>query len=235
MRDMRLWIAVAVVLGVTVSSTGGTAARTPSPESQVAAPQALTAEQKGELERWWEAQPKVNLPFENDGAKVLIVEFTDLQCPHCRQKYFEIKPILDKYAARPKDLKLLVKHWPISSTCNTNVTQNPHPAACDAAAAVVMARPKGTADKLIDWFFVHQPELSPATVRRVAADEGKVADFTGGFQRAIQEVKTDVALGAALGVNSTPTFFLNARRLPGGGLAPLYFDALIDLEIKRAK
>ena len=60
--------------------------------------QALTAEQRAEFERWWDAQPKMTLPFDNDGAKVLIVEFTDLQCPFCRQKYIELKPILDKYA-----------------------------------------------------------------------------------------------------------------------------------------
>ena len=36
------------------------------------------------------------------------------------------------------------------------LTQNLHPAACDAAAAVVMARPKKTADQLMDWFFMHQ-------------------------------------------------------------------------------
>jgi protein-disulfide isomerase len=221
--------------GVAFSLAGNVAARMPAPDRQVAAPQALTADQRAELERWWDAQPKVNLPYDNDGAKILIVEFTDLQCPHCRQKYFEIKPMIDKYTARPKDLKFLVKHWPISSTCNRNVTANPHPAACDAAAAVVMARPKGTADKLIDWFFLHQDEMNADTVRRAATDVGKVTDFNAQFLRATQEVKTDVSLGAALGVNSTPTFFLNARRLPGGGLVPLYFDALIDLELKRAK
>jgi protein-disulfide isomerase len=195
----------------------------------------LTGEQRAELERWWDSQPKINLPFENNGAKVLIVEFTDLQCPHCRAKYVELKPILDKYAGRPKDVRFLLKHWPISSTCNPRVPSNPHVAACDAAAAVVMARPKGTADTLVDWFFVHQDELSPTTVRRVASETGHVTDFDTQYPRAIQEVKTDVALGAALGVDSTPSFFLNARRIPGGGVAPQYFEALIDLELKRAK
>ena len=75
----------------------------------------LTAEQRAQLEQWWDAQPKVNLPFDSNGAKLFIVEFTDLQCPFCRQKYIELKPILEKYKARPKDVTLLVKHWPISS------------------------------------------------------------------------------------------------------------------------
>jgi protein-disulfide isomerase len=225
MRDRRLSVAASLALVA--------ALLTPLLHAQ--APQALTPEQRAEFARWWEQQPPLNMPFDNNGAKVLVVEFTDLQCPHCRQKYFELKPILDKYAGRPKDVTLLLKHWPISSACNRAVTANPHPAACDAAAAVVMARKTGTADALVDWFFSHQDEMNPATVRRAASAIGKITDFEAQYARALQEVKTDIALGSALGVNSTPSFFLNARRLPGGGLAPQYFAALLDLEVARVK
>lgn len=225
MRDRRLSVAASLLL----------VAGLLAPQLRAQTPQALTAEQRAEFGRWWEQQPTLNMPFDNNGAKVLIVEFTDLQCPHCRQKYFELKPILDKYAGRPKDVTLLLKHWPLSTGCNSKVTTNMHPAACDAAAAVVMARRTGTADALIDWFFSHQDEMSPATVHRAAAEIGKIADFDAQYSRAIQEVKTDIALGSALGVNSTPSFFINARRLPGGGLAAQYFAALLDLEVARAK
>ena len=95
-------------------------------------PQVLTAEQRTEFGRWWEQQPVLNMPFDHNGAKVLIVEFTDLQCPHCRQKYFETKPVLDKNAARPKDVTLLLKHWPIGTACNAGISVNLHPTACDA-------------------------------------------------------------------------------------------------------
>ncbi|MEO6238159.1 MAG: thioredoxin domain-containing protein [Vicinamibacterales bacterium] len=197
--------------------------------------QPVTPEQRTELARWWAQQPLLNMPFDNNGSKVLIVEFTDLQCPHCRQKYLELKPVLDKYAARPREVTLVLKHWPIGTACNSGVTVNMHPAACDAAAAVVMARRKGTAEALIDWFFTHQEQMTPATVRQAALDVGKVTDFDAQLNRAIQEVKTDAALGSALGVNSTPSFFVNGRRLPGGGLAVHYFDAILDLELHSSK
>jgi protein-disulfide isomerase len=225
MRERRLPVAAALLL---VAGLLG-------PHLRAQSSPILTTEQRAEFTRWWEQQPTLNMPFENNGAKVLIVEFTDLQCPHCRQKYLEIKPILEKYAGRPKDIVLLLKHWPIGTGCNPGVTVNLHPSACDAAAAVVMARRKGTADALIDWFFTHQDEMTPATVRRAASEVGKITDFEAQYARAIQEVKTDAALGSALGVNSTPSFFINARRLPGGGLAAQYFTALLDLEIARAK
>lgn len=203
-------------------------------QAPAAGPVALTDVQRAQFEQWWDTQPKVTLPYENNGVKVLIVEFTDYQCPFCRGKYIELKPILEKYAGRPKDVTLLVKNWPINTACN-QVTQTLHPSACDAAAAVVMARRKGTADQLMDWYFMHQAEMTPATVRSAAASVGKITDFDAQYARAIQEVKTDAALGSSLSVSSTPSFFLNGRRLPGGGLAPQYFELLIELELKRAK
>jgi len=196
---------------------------------------AITPEQRAQFEQWWEAQPKVNLPFDGNGAKLFIVEFTDMQCPFCRQKHIELKPILEKFASRPKEVTVLVKHWPLNSACNPNLRQDMHPVACDAAAAVVMARRKGTANDLIDWFFMHQDQLTPDSVRKAAAEIGKVTDFDAQYQRAMQEVKTDIALGASLNVNSTPSFFVNGRRLPGGGLSPQYFSLLFDLELARAK
>ena len=217
-RTLALLLLVAVALG------GGAAAQGP----------VLTAAQRAEFESWWDTQPKIPLPYDNDGAKVLIVEFTDLQCPFCRQKHVELKPILAKYAARPTDVRFLLKHWPINPACNAGVTRNLHPAACDAAAAVVMGRAKKTADQLIDWFFMNQEGMTGATVRRAAAEVGKITDFDAQYARAIQEVKTDAALGSSLRVDATPAFFVNGRRVPGGGLAPSYFEALIELEIKRA-
>jgi protein-disulfide isomerase len=168
-------------------------------------------------------------------APLTMVEFTDLQCPFCRQKYIEVTPILEKYAARPKDLKFILKHWPINTACNAATSRTLHPSACDAAAAVVMARPKKTADKLMDWLFLHQDQMTSTTVRQAAADVGKITDFDAQYARAIQEVKTDAALGSSLQVNSTPSFFVNGRRIPGGGLSPQYFELLIELELKRAK
>jgi ABC-type glutathione transport system ATPase component len=81
-----------------------------------------------------------------------------------------------------------------------------------------MAQPKGTADKLKDWLFAHQEELSPATVKRAAAEVGGVSDFDAQYSKMIQSVKTDAAIGSALGVDSTPSFFVNGKRVPSGGV-----------------
>ncbi len=203
----------------------------------VAQAPALSADQRTELERWWDVQPRLpNFPYGNDGAKVLIVEFADFQCPHCKQMYFAYKPILDRYLAEhPRDVTFLFKTWPINANCNPNVPGVNFAASCDASAAFIMAKPKGTAAKLKDWFFMHQEELSPATIRRAAADTGGVADFDAQYPKVITEVKADASVGSSLGVNGTPAFFVNGKRVPGAGVPPEYFEQLIELELKRAK
>ena len=50
----------------------------------------------------------------------------------------------------------------------------------------------------------------------------------------ITDVKADAAAGSALGVNGTPAFFVNGKRIPGGGLPPQYLS-LIELELKKAR
>jgi uncharacterized membrane protein len=240
LRDMRVLVATPLALVIALLFVGGTAwsvTAFPREELRPVIQQAppVSSDQRSEFERWWEMQPKSpNFPFDNGGAKVLIVEFADFQCPHCRQQYFAYKPILDKYEAS-RNVKVVFKTYPLNSHCNASVPGVSFVASCDAAAAYVMARSKGTDEKLKDWFFLHQDELSPATVRRAASEIGKITDYDARYPAAIQEVKTEAAVGAALQVNSTPSFFVNGKRIPGGGVPPQYLEPLIELELKKAK
>lgn len=190
----------------------------------------LTDQQKADFIRWYEMQPKVNVPIEADGAKVLIVKFNDFQCPPCRQTYMEYHGILQKYTATGK-VKFVLKHFPLESECNGSI-RDVHVAACEAAAAFVMAQPRGTADKLEEWFFAHQPDLTKDTVKQAAADVAGIKDFDAQYPRALTLVKTDANLGSLLGASSTPTFFINGRRI-AGGLPPAAFDAAIQYELSR--
>jgi uncharacterized membrane protein len=231
-------LALVIAIGFVAASSWGMTAF-PREETRPVQRQlpAVSDDQRSQLEQWWDLQPKMpNFPFDNGGAKVLIVEFADFQCPHCREQYIALQPVIDQYVeTRPQDVKFLFKTYPLNSNCNPSVPGVNFVASCDASVAYYEARPKGTADKLKDWFFMHQEELSPATVRRAAADVAKITDFDAGYAKAIQEIKTDASLGAALGVNSTPTFFINGKRLPGAGVAPQYFGPLIEAELKKAK
>jgi uncharacterized membrane protein len=241
LKDMRVLVATPVALVVALLFIAGASwgmtvfPRESDRPAPVQVPQ-LTDDQKSELAKWWDLQPKSpSFPYDNNGAKVLIVEFADFQCPHCRDAYFALKPVIDKYTGNPKDVTFMFKTWPLNSHCNASVPVANFVASCDASALYVMAKQKGTGDTLRDWFFVHQNELSPDTVRTEATKVAKVTDFQAGYDKAIQEVKTDAAIGTSLQVHSTPSFFINGRALPAGGIAPQYLDSLIQLELSRAK
>jgi uncharacterized membrane protein/protein-disulfide isomerase len=239
MRDMRVLAGRPVALAAALLFVIGTVSAIvyfPRAEQRAAAEHtpgpALTEAQRSEFERWWELQPKVDLPFPTDGAKVLVVKFNDYQCGGCKESHFAHEPVLARY--KPSEVKFVLKHFPLAPACNAAVSRVVHPAACDAAAAAVMARSKGTFDKLSGWLFAHHEELSPATVRRAAAEIGGITDFDAQYARAMEEVKADAAAGTALGVGRTPTFFVNGRRIEGG-MPPQYFEVVLELELKRAR
>jgi protein-disulfide isomerase len=194
---------------------------------------AVTEEDRANLAKWWDVQPKSELPIPADGAKVLIVKFNDYQCPACKATYDAYKGILAKYVASG-EVKYVTKHFPLEAECNPYAAMN-HYASCEASAAIIMSRSKGTTAKLEEWVFAHigPPMLTADEVKDAARTVGGITDFAAQYPRALEEIKTDAGLGNLLKVSSTPTFFINGRK--PGILAPQYFDALIQLELQRSK
>jgi uncharacterized membrane protein/protein-disulfide isomerase len=190
----------------------------------------VTDVERARLEEWWKLQPKVDLPVDAGGAKVVVVKFNDYQCPPCRLTYDGYKPIFREHA---RDVTFVLKHFPLEGECNPAAPNGGHFAACEAAAAVNMARAKGTADKLEEWLFANQgpPQLSPAQVREAARDIGGITDFDAQYPKVLEAVRADAVLGAQVKVNSTPTFYINGRMVPQI-LAPQFFNALIEIELK---
>ncbi len=83
--------------------------------------------------------------------------------------------------------------------------------------------------------FQNQTTLTKDLVRQAASDQAGIKDFDARYDTALQAVRADVEQGAKLGVNSTPTIYINGRKIPGGGLPPAYYDAIIEMELKNAK
>jgi protein-disulfide isomerase len=239
LRDVRTLVTSPLALLIIALFAGSAAAAvTLFPEGaplSITAPEQspkLTDEQRREVEKWIAAQPRVDIPVPNDGAKVLVIKFSDFQCPACKQTHDAYRGILAKYA--PTQVKFLLKHYPLEGECNSAVQQGNHFASCEASAATVMARASNQADRMTDWLFANQERLSPAVVKEGAKDVAGIADFDARYTRALQEVRTDASLGTMLKVDSTPTFFINGIRIKGGVPAH-YFEGIIELELKKAK
>lgn len=189
-----------------------------------------TQDQRSEFERWYSSQPRVPLIIPSDGAKVLVVKFNDFQCPACGQSYLQYKPIFAKYAAeKPGQVRLVLKDYPLNPSCNDNIVQMIHPAACDAAVAVRLM-PAAKVEAMEEWLYTHQPTMTAPAVRQAAKDIGAVTDFDGKVNATLAQIKNDVALARQLQIRSTPTFFINGVKLDNG-----HVPSLPELDVAIAK
>ena len=200
----------------------------------------VTEEQRLKLEQWWDVQPKAELPIDMNGAKVQIVQFSDYQCPGCKAAHETFARVLPNYEG--KGVEFVLKHYPLEGECNPNVPTGNHLAACEAAAAYVMARGNPNQKKLDDWLFANQTTLTREVVARAARDIAGITNFDERYAAALIEVKTDATLGGLVRVGSTPTVYINGRMIAGRmgndslGLPPAqYVDALIGIALKKAQ
>jgi len=218
--------AVAVLFAVLAAASAREApAQTPAPPAASVVADFIKA---------YEATPRVTVPVPAGGAAVLIVKFTDFQCPGCALTYRAYKPVLDKYEAQfPGAIKYVVKDFPLDLSCAPWMPQPLHMASCDAAVAVLLARKQNHGAEMEEWFYANQQLLTPATVRKAASIIGNVTDFNAGYTEAMNQVKADIGLGRLLDVSSTPTFFINGVKITQV-LQPDFFDAAIAYELKKA-
>jgi uncharacterized membrane protein/protein-disulfide isomerase len=253
-RDLRRLVASPLALGICAVVIGATAvsasffpadpaatstsasaqAGAAAAAQQVAAEPPLTEEQKAQLRASWDQQPRMIVPAEADGARVVIVKFNDYQCPPCRQTFELYGPIKAKWAQQaPGQVKFITRDFPLEGECNVSAPNGSHQAACEAAAAVRMARSVDKVDALEQWLFAHQADLSPATVKEGLQQVTGIGDFDARYAGVLPAVKSDTALGASLGVQSTPTFFINGVRV-GSGINPRVLDYVIEYELSKA-
>ena len=193
----------------------------------------LAAEERTRMEAWWAVQPVEELPIPAaDGTKVLIVKFSDFQCPACRSAFEALKPVLAKYEGQ--GVQFVKKHYPLEGECNPNAAGMNHYGSCEAAAAYEMAKSTPNLARLDEWLFDHQQSLTRDVVRRAAEEQAGITDFDARYDAALQTVRTDASLGKLVKVSSTPTIYINGRKVPCCP-PPAVYDALIDIELKKAK
>lgn len=204
--------------------------------SQAAAVPAPTGDARADFAAAWARQPRHDFGIDPEGAKVIVIKFNDFECPSCRQAEAYYKPSFDRLqAAHPGAVKYVVKDWPLDSVCNFNTmsTVRGHEAACDAAAAARMAKDVGKYDEMVDWIYANQG-ISRAELRTAAQRILGVTDFEREYARKLPDIRKDIADGGVVGINSTPTYFVNGVRLPGG-MTSDYFELAITLEIEAAR
>ena len=238
-KDLRDLVANPLALLATlVFIVGVTTAVAKFPDESArtqAAAEPLSNAQANDFEKAWYAQPRLDLGIPADGAAVVVVKFNDYQCPTCRETHKWYKPILEKFAqSHPGAIKYVVKDWPWHSKCNFNVQTQMHPAACEASAAVRIAREMNKGEEMEEW--IYSQNLQTLTAEDVKAGAQKllgITNFDAQYAQRLADIRRDVADGGVLQIRGTPTLFINGVRVDQV-MPPAYFEQAITLELKKA-
>jgi protein-disulfide isomerase len=156
-------------------------------------------------------------------APVTLVEFSDFQCPFCQRVEPTLKRLKQTYGDK---IRIVWKDFPLTQI---------HPQAFKAGEAGHCAGDQGKYWEYHDRLFANQQALQPADLKKHASDLGLDAAAFGSCldsSKYGERVRDGVSLGTSLGVNSTPTIFINGRRLSGAQPYEVFVSA-IDEELSR--
>lgn len=157
------------------------------------------------------------------GAPVTIFEFSDFQCPFCREVQPTLRRILQSYGGQ---VRLVFKHLPLTDL---------HPLALPAAQAAFCAGEQKAFWQYHDALFAAD-SLSPAKLDEIAARAGlSVPQFRAcrDSERARAAVLRDAQEARRMGFNGTPSFLINGKPV-SGAMSFDDFRRLIDQALKSA-
>lgn len=138
-------------------------------------------------------------------APVTIVEFVDYECPHCREAQTFLHQVTDAY---PRQVRLFFKQFPLGG----------HTMARTAAEAAMAAHKQGKFWLYNDKVWPKSDVLTAAVLEQIAKDVGldvprwRTDMASDAIKNWVSQDKSD---GVAMGINSTPTIYINGRKYSG--------------------
>lgn len=159
-----------------------------------------------------------------EDGKATFVEFLDFECESCRAAYPAIEELRERYGDR---ITFVVRHFPLHANSES------------AARAAEAAGAQGKFEEMYSKLFETQAEWGEKQTSQEKVFFGFAEDLGLDMDRfrqvyddpdTIAKVKRDKADGQALGVQGTPTFFLNGEELEASSFQELLdrIDALLE-------
>ena len=166
-------------------------------------------------------------PFQGPkDAPITVVSYSDFMCPFCRDLAMGLKNFLPTAG---NQVKSVYKYFPLDRTCNPSVGSTLHPGACELALGGICAEDSGRFWEFHDKVFSQQrwDKATREDVLKIGASVGLDGAKLGVCmdQAATRgRLAKDIEEGTRVGVGSTPTLFLNSRKLDSPGVFPLALD-----------
>lgn len=166
-------------------------------------------------------------------APITIVEFSDFQCPYCARGAAILNQVEALYRGK---LKVVYRGFPLDASCNSEVKHSMHQAACEATRAALCAEKQGKFDAVYRALFENQTSLRSGEIETLLhkTEPGvDIAQLKACMESAEikAQVQKDIADAKKLLVQSTPTFFVNGRRVEGAYPAHVWsriIDSLLE-------
>ena len=134
------------------------------------------------------------------GAPLVLIEYSDFQCPYCGRFAREVLPNIEKQFVDTGKIMFALMPFPLPMHSNAE----------KAAEAAACAGLQGHFWSMHDELFQHQEELDLQHLHSFAGDEGlNLRQFdTCIAGQSASTIKASVESGAGLGISGTPTFFI---------------------------
>lgn len=217
---------VLIAGSVLLSGRGGTVATAPQPQA--------VAEQGGDLGKM-RAVSKEDHIRGNPDAPVKIVEYSDSECPFCKQFHGTMKQIMDEYGKTGK-VAWVYRNFPLDQL---------HPKARTESVALECAGDQGGNDAF--WAYADRLyEITPSNNGLDLVELPNIAEFVGldvqkfntclSSGKFVKHIEDDVQNAAATGGNGTPWSIVvgkNGKKYPINGSQPYAsIKQLIDIALQ---
>lgn len=180
----------------------------------------------------WKSAPEKEIPLlgavsygaTEENAKMTIVEFADFNCIHCKHA----APVLHAFVKAHPDTRLLFYHFPLDGACNPSIQRQG--VSCDMAKAVYCAHKlteKGW-DGHQAMFETEKPQSLDEAMALIKTVTGVGSEDLAACMQStdtLKEIETQAKLGTEVGVQGTPTVFVNKKLLQGGNMLPVLKEA----------
>ncbi|MEJ5378151.1 MAG: vitamin K epoxide reductase family protein [bacterium] len=145
--------------------------------------------------------------------KVTLVEFSDFQCPYCKEFASALKMVQKRYS---KEVTLYFKHYPLDDACNPYIQRPFHQEACKLAQMSICLQDLGRFWDMDEVLFSSRG--SGESLKRALSSRGIDPEniISCSLQSQTRDrVLQDIHEGRNAGVRATPTIFINGYRLEG--------------------
>ena len=226
------WLAASILLVALFPREQPISAQ-PVAEAEIPAPvlETLTPEQQAEWGSWLDKQTPVAELLPKGDTKALLLKFNDYQCPSCRQTWVLYREVIANLEKEfPGVFVYETRDLPLEPECGLQLN---HAMACEAAAAVRMARAKGKHREMETWLFTNQSfDMTRDQVKTALNQIAQVDDFDAQYPKMLEPIRADVQQAVRLGVTGTPTFYLNGIKVTS--LRPSFLDAAVRHFVKKS-